>query len=301
MIELAVVIALAITFLGFAVAENKFTIAPLTLGASKDGWRGVFLALPMGLMCMVCDAAVPAGEETRNARRTIPIAIVLTCAIVGIWYMVGFSAFAMARTTADIPVSSIQNGIAPMAARVWGPWKILVSLTAMTASLGAFIPIVTASSRMIFALARKGKLPTALARLHPEFLAPWNAIHIAFAVTLLGISPVFICGPNDTIDWWGSTMGWFIGIVYAAANIVNIVYYWRCVRSQFHPLLNFVVPASALVVQIWVIWQSAIVALWDAGPLGHRAQAFMLGTTLAVTCYSIFMRNRFFASATPEL
>ena len=95
----------------------------------------------------------------------------------------------------------------------------------MTASLGAFIPIITASSRMMFALARQGKLPGVFARLHPKYLAPWNAIHVAFAFTLLGLVPVIFKGPNETIVWWGSTMAWFIGIVYAAANVVNIVYF----------------------------------------------------------------------------
>ena len=116
MIELAVVVALAMTFLGFAIAHGHFTLAPVTLTACHDGWKGVFLALPMGLMCMVCDAAIPAGEETENAARTIPIAILLTCVIIGAWYIVGFSSFAMERTSSDVPISSIQNGVAPMAA-----------------------------------------------------------------------------------------------------------------------------------------------------------------------------------------
>jgi amino acid transporter len=294
LIELAVVAALAFTFLGFAISKGEFTWAPITFAACQDGWKGVFLALPMGLMCTVCDAAIPASEETQNARRTIPLAICLTCLIVGIWYVIGFSAFAMARTSADVPVSSIQNGIAPMAARVWGPWKILVSITAMTASLGAFIPIVTASSRMMFAMAREGKLPGLFAKLHPRYQAPWNAIHLGFAFTFLAMIPVFIQGPNKTIEWWGSTMAWFIGVVYLTANLVNIVYYWRFARSQFHPVLNFAVPGVALLVHLWVLWQSAIVSLWDTGTTGLSAQYFMLATVLAAITYSLLMRTRSF-------
>src|SRR5262249_38961868 len=63
-IEIAVIVALAGTFVVFAVRHGTFTLKPMTFGACKDGWHGIFLALPMGLMCMVCDAAVPAAEET---------------------------------------------------------------------------------------------------------------------------------------------------------------------------------------------------------------------------------------------
>ena len=299
LIELAVVAALAITFLGIAVHNGSFTIAPMTFGAVRGGWWGVFMALPMGMMCMVCDAAVPAAEETENANRTIPIAILLTCLIVGVWYIIGFSAFAMSITPADIPESPVQNVVALMATRVWGPGQILVAMTAMSASLGAFIPIVTASSRMMFALARQGKLPSVFARLHPQYLSPWNAIHVTFAFTFLGMIPVFIpaMGPTKTIDWWSSMMGWFIGIVYVSANAVNIIYFWRCARSRFHPVLNFIVPMAALLVQLGVMWLSAIVEPWRAGLPGRTAQVFMFGATVAIIGFTLLMRNRSFGAA----
>jgi amino acid transporter len=300
LIELAVVAALSFTFMGFAASQGNFTLAPMTFAACQDGWKGIFLALPMGLLSTVCDAAVPAGEETRNARRTIPIAVFLTCLMVGIWYVIGFSAFAMGRSTADVSVSSVQSGITPMAERVWGPWKILVSLTAMSASLGALIPVMTAASRMIFAMAREGKLPGAFAKLNPRYLAPWNAIHLAFAFTFLAILPVFKFGADATIEWWSSTIGWFIGIVYIAANLVNIVYYWRFARSQFHWALNFAIPGVALIVHICVVWQSAIVELWGTGLAGQSAQAFMLVTGVGILVYSLFMRTHSFTHEEPS-
>ena len=294
-IELVVVAALAFTFLGISIANGTFTWAPMTLGACKNGWHGVFLALPMGLLCTVCDAAVPASEETQNARRTIPLAVCLTCLLVGIWYVIGFSAFAMTVTPEDLQVSSAHSIITPMAARVWGPWKILVSLTAMTACLGAFIPIVTAASRMTFAMAREGKLPGVLAKLNPRYQAPWNAIHLAFGCTFIALIPVYIIGQTEALTWWSSTMAWFIGIVYLSANLVNIVYYWRYMRPQFHWILNFAVPAVALAVHIFVVWQSGYVELKGTGMMGVTAQIFMATVALTVLAYSVFMRNHSFA------
>ena len=141
--------------------------------------------------------------------------------------------------------------------------------------------------------AREGKLPATFAKLHPKFLAPWNAIHLSFGFAFVCVMPaVFLCGPNTTIDWWSFTAAWFIGIVYVAANLVNIVYYWRFARSQFNPMLNFVIPSIALMVQVWVVFRSAIVELWDMGAIGRSSQLFMFISAAATIAYSLFMRNR---------
>jgi amino acid transporter len=247
----------------------------------------------MGLMCMVCDAAVPAAEETRNARWTIPVAVVLTCVIVGLWYVLGFSAFSMARSAQDVVGSTIQNDVAPMVNRVWGRMKFLVSLTAMTASLGAFIPIMIGSSRMLYAMAREEKLPRAIAALHGKFQSPWNALHVLFAFTILGTIPaVFLFGTDNTINWWGFTLGWYIAVVYLTANLVNIVYYWRFARARFNPILNALIPAAAIAVQLVFLWQTVIVELWQNGALGRSAQAYIALMSVMTLIYVILIRSR---------
>ena len=189
LIECAVVVALAGTFIGLAVAHGTFTWAPFTFSGCKGGWSSVFLVLPMAMLSMACDGATPAAEETRNARRTIPIAVVLTCTIVGLWYVVGYSAFALADPAADAAALTSQtyaSVVTPLAGQAWGSLKILVTITAMTAATGAAIPGAIAASRVLFAMSRDGKLPGRFSKLHPRFLSPWNALHVVYGAALLG-------------------------------------------------------------------------------------------------------------------
>ena len=46
-----------------------------------------------------------------------------------------FSCFAMARVDGDISNSLTRNAVAPMVERVWGGFRVLVSITAMTAGV----------------------------------------------------------------------------------------------------------------------------------------------------------------------
>jgi amino acid transporter len=289
LIELAVVVALTISLLIYAIGQGTASFEPLTLGACKNGWRGVIYTIPFALMCMVCDAAVPTAEETRNAKWTIPLAVVLTCFLVGVWYIFGFSVWSMAYTP-DPDASNAESAVAPMAELVWGNWKILVSITAMTAALGAQIPILTASSRIMFAMARDNTLPAIFARLHPQLHAPWNSLHLVCAFTFLGVvPPILIFGAQKTVDVWGNLLGWFIAVVYFTANLVNIVYYWRFARERFHWVLNFLIPGCAMVVQLWFVWAFIIKELGDQGTIGQVSQIAIGVTAVLTTLYVTFL------------
>jgi amino acid transporter len=294
LIELAVVVSLAATFIVMAIKHGTFTLAPLTLGACTGRWKGVLLALPLGLLSMACDAATPASEETKNAKWTIPVAVVLTCALVGLWYAVGFSGFALGTNPADqAALSDYISPIIPMAQRVWGPFRFLVALTAMSAAMGGFIPGAIAASRVVFAMGREGKIHRKLGTVHEKTQTPWNALHLVYAAVLIGaFVPLWLVGPDKMMEWWGYVFGWFVGVVYVAANIVNIVFYWRFRRAQFHLVWNLAVPALAIIVQSFVIWQGVFVQLWQAGTSGRSAQAFIAVATLAIGGYVVWVAGR---------
>jgi amino acid transporter len=297
MIEWIVVIVLAATFIGFAIYHHTFTWAPFTLGGCKAGWSSVFLALPMALLSMACDGATPAAEETRNAKRTIPIAVVLTCTLVGLWYVVGYSAFALAGPVVA-GSDSFSSAVTPLAGLVWGPFKLLVSITAMTAAAGATIPGAIAASRVLFSMSRDDKLPRGLSRLHARFLSPWNALNVVFGVAILAALPVtFLYGPLRAIEFWGGVSGWFIAAVYVSANVSCIVYFWRFRRAKFHVIWHLIVPLIGILAQVLVIWRSIIIELWDQGGLGHCAQLLIVLVSVACAIYVFVFRARNPASA----
>ena len=296
MTELAVVVALGLTFLGVAIAKGSFSWDPVLPTTAKGGASGIFLALPMALLSMTCDAATPTSEETKNARRTIPLAVVTTCLLIGVWYVIGFSCFALAaprETLLALAADKSANPITPLAAGVWGRFDVLVIITGMTAAIGALVPCSTAASRVLFAMGRDGTLPRWLGAVHPRYKAPWNALHVVFLATALGVIPVaLLVGATPTINWWTNVFAWYIAIIYICANVSNIIYYRRFLRERFHWSWNLFVPAVGITAQFLVIWQLVIKELWNQGRFGQSAQLFIILATAATALYAYSRRRR---------
>ena len=296
MTELTVVVALGLTFLVLAVPHGLFSWAPVLPQAAKHGWSGIILALPMAMLAMTCDAATPASEETRNARHIIPLTMVVTTALIGLWYVIGFSAFAMAAPPDRIfalAADADATPILPLARDAWGPFSVLVTITGMTAATGALVAGSTAASRVLFAMGRGGVLPPWLGTVHTKFKAPWPALHVVYGISVVAVvSVMLIVGANQTFTWWSNVFAWYIAVAYFFANLANIVYHWRFARERFSLLLNLIIPAIGLIAQLFVVWQLVIVEMWKQHTFGRTGQAFILLGTLATILYVAWMRRR---------
>jgi amino acid transporter len=304
MTELAVVVALGLTFLVVAIAQSRFSWDPLLPTAASNGGSGITLALPLALLAMTCDAATPASEETRNARRTIPLAVVATCVLIGAWYVVGFSSFALAAPREELfslVADPNINPIAPLARRVWGRFDLLVTITGMTASIGALIPCSTAASRVLFAMGRDGNLPGWLGTVDPRSRAPRNALHVVYLATILGVIPVaLVVGETPAINWWSHIFGWYIAVVYFFANLSNLVYYRRCLRHQFHFFWNLLVPVIGIGAQLLVVWQLVVKEMWKDW-FGRSGQIFIVAAMLMTVAYVYLSRGRRVPGDSPRL
>lgn len=119
--------------------------------------------------------------EYRNPRRDVPFALITHVAIVGALYLA---------------VQAVCLGVLPDLARSttpladaaflfmgsWGGW--LLTVGAVISILGTVSNSVLAGPRYLYAIARDGFLPTALAGVHPRFRTPAAAVVVQTAITL---------------------------------------------------------------------------------------------------------------------
>ncbi len=295
MVQLVLMSALAVHFLVIAIGEHRLSSAPFLPSGSAGGWSGVFLALPLAKLSLVCDGAVPASEETRDARRTIPLAIFLALILVGTWDVLAFGAFGLAAPADELVrlgSDPVINPLPVLAERVWGPFKVLITFVGMAAMIGALIPCATASSRMLYSLGRDGTLPPSLTRVHPRFRTPWTALIVVFVLAVCAtLPPALVLGPTATINWWGIVVCWLILSVYFAANLANIVYFWCIRRDRFHPVWNLLMPVIAMLIQIVVLWTTVIKEPWQAGMTGRSAQLFIVAGAVVMALYVFLIRR----------
>ena len=189
-IEIGVVVALSCTIFVVKVGSGEFSLAPVP---SRRGHRG-----PAGVL---------AGHGTGNSflyglRRDFgrwprrPERLVACSLRQHSWRRVGVGIFWVINSWAfsiSVPVERVQELTAagltaatPIAAIFWGPGKIFVIFTAMTAAAAVYVATAVGSSRAIYAMARQGMLPAAFSRLHPRFQVPWNAMHLVYLTSLAG-------------------------------------------------------------------------------------------------------------------
>jgi amino acid transporter len=123
---------------------------------------------------------VPAGESL-DPRRDVPFAMVAT--IVAVMIVMTLTQIVAQGVLANVADHS--TPIADAAAAFLGATgALLIGVGSVVSMTGNNAGQVLSGSRMIFALAEQGQLPRFLARIHPRYRTPANAIVFTSAVAL---------------------------------------------------------------------------------------------------------------------
>jgi basic amino acid/polyamine antiporter, APA family len=124
---------------------------------------------------------VPAGES-KDPRRDVPFAYFATVAVVTLVFLL----IHVALLGTHPALASARTPIADAALRVAGPTAALVvAIGAVVSMTGNNAGQILSGSRMLFALAEGGELPPWLARVHPRYRTPANAIAFTVIVAVV--------------------------------------------------------------------------------------------------------------------
>ncbi|HUN76028.1 MAG TPA: APC family permease [Steroidobacteraceae bacterium] len=201
-------IALAATILGVAlIAETAIILLldvkivhdiPLRAFEISDFLPSRVLAPGLGIAAIYAfnsmigvEGTAIYQEEARNRAVTIPRATYLAVTLVGLFYV--FTAWCLASsvgagTVAGIARSSPGTFLADSSmAHLGKPGAMAVSVLVLTSALAATLGLFNNSARYLYALARDGLLPRALAKTHPRHHSP----HVAALVLSVAMCLVF--------------------------------------------------------------------------------------------------------------
>jgi amino acid transporter len=280
--EIVVFLALAITLIVAAGSNNSLSVFNPNTGNSH-GLGSVFAGMVYTVLAFIgFEASLPLAEETRDPRRTIPRAVLLSCVLIGIFYLIcyyGAIVYFGPNVAADPTHGFFAfNGGDPwdgLANKVWGPLGILVLIAIINSAFANSNAGANAATRVGYALARVGILPRALASVHPRFKTPYIAVHVQGA---LGIAVALILGfalgsPLNAFALLGTIATLIIVIIYILTNLSNIVFYMREHREEMNPLLNIVIPALGILIFIPVLIAAFGIDFGGLGIAGLTAPA----------------------------
>jgi amino acid transporter len=249
--EIGVFAALAIWILLSNLGD--LNLQPFNPNHAPEGaFTGVGKGMVFAILAFIgFEASAPLGEEAKNPRRTIPLAIVGSCLAIGLFYVL--LSYAWVFGEGGVGTFAAKAGASgdpwrEMAKVFWAGGWVLVFAAIINSIIANSNAGFNAATRVYYAMARNGIAPRALGRTHPVFKTPHIAILMNMAIAL---SLSYIMG------WkWGPLNGFFM--IATAATVVVIVvymlvmagsirYYLTVKRDQFNPLLHLVFPVAGIV------------------------------------------------------
>jgi amino acid transporter len=220
---------------GFLREPDLLLHLPEALPAPGDGaaLAGVFSASLVAFFAFIgFDDTVNLVEETREPRRTMPWAILITLVAVTVLYLL--VAFVAVRA---IPLDELAASRAPVALmfeRLTGLSPASITLIAIVATLNGVVIQIIMAARVLYGLARKGRLPALLSRVHPRTQTP-AAATVAVTGSVLALA-LFV--PLDRLAEATSTV---ILVVFTLVNLALLRLKRRGVPA---PAGVFTVPAA---------------------------------------------------------
>ncbi len=194
----AVIVFVVLTGLGLILASSAIvsglaasTAASATASfsvVSGNGWYGTLQSAGLLFFAFAGYARMATlGEEVRNPRRSLPIAIGLALGsalvVYGTVAVVLVSALGVDRLAVTAsPLLELVGGIGGGLG-----WALLVKLLAALACLGSLVGILAGLSRTSLAMARGGDLPGYLGRISPTRSAPIAAEATMAGLAMLGV------------------------------------------------------------------------------------------------------------------
>ena len=195
------------------------------------------------------DAISTLAEEIKgDPGRSVGKAALITLVVMGTIFVV--QTWIATDLAAGLGFKSADTAFYEIAELAAGSW--LATLTAVTTALSWGIALAVTSqsavSRLLFGMARDGKLPKILARVHPKHNTPYMSIYLVAVLSLL-ICYLFI----NSVDTLTSLVnfGALSGFMLLHLTVIN--YYWRrqksgqVVRHLICPVIGFIIVAAIMV------------------------------------------------------
>lgn len=188
LIKVAVLVFFCVVAFTAFEAGNFTPFAPMGIAGITAAASQVFFSY-IGF-----DAASTAGEEAKNPRRDLPLAIVFSLVIVTVIYVAVAVAAIGAMPWQDFDPESTEASLAVIVDLATGAtWAgLIVSFGAVIAIASVVLTVLYGQTRILFAMSRDGLLPGVFQKVNPRRQVPVaNTLIVAgFVSVLAGLIPL---------------------------------------------------------------------------------------------------------------
>ncbi|QJI40891.1 APC family permease [Pseudomonas sp. ADAK2] len=228
--------------------HGELTLAPLYNPATFN-FALLMQAVSIAVLSFLgFDAISTLAEEIKgDPGRSVGKAALITLLVMGVIFVV--QTWIATDLAAGMGFKSADTAFYEIAEIAAGSWLATLTGVATALAWGVAVAITSqaAVSRLLFGMARDGKLPKVLARVHPKHNTPYISIYLV-AVLSLVICYLFI----NSVDTLTSLVnfGALSGFMLLHLTVIN--YYWRrqqsgqVIRHLLCPVIGFIIVAAIM-------------------------------------------------------
>lgn len=265
-VTVAGILLLLVVFKGGDAGQLPIAFTPVD---AISGWGGLGKAFVFIVLAFFgFESCLTVAEETKNPRRNLPIALVGSVTIAGLWFT--FAMYAVVVGFGAKHMNVLANSAEPLrdlAVRYIGPWYgSVIDLAALSAIIAVLLAIHTANFRVLYSLGRDGLLPRVLGHTHPVHKTPHIAI-ICYSIgtLIIGIAGGVAWGPLNAFGDIGYLSSMAMLPVYIITNVALPFFIRKRFPQEFSVLLHVVFPLISSMIFIVGIYLN--MNPWPAEPM----------------------------------
>jgi APA family basic amino acid/polyamine antiporter len=242
-VKVGVLLAFVALGVFFIHPANWHPFIPRSEGGLKYGTLGIFRAASTIFFAYVgFEAVSTAAAEAKNPARDMPVGILGSLAVCTVLYIVLAGVL-----TGMVPFRQL-GGPAPIALAVdrMGPayaWFAVIIKVGAVAGLTSVMLILTyGQTRVFFAMARDGLLPSLFSTLHPKFRTPWiGTLVLGCAIALAAaLLPIDILGNLVSLGTAVAFAIVCISVLWLRAKAPNMYRPYRAPGGIWTPILGII-------------------------------------------------------------
>ena len=249
-------------FVGFGASHvnsyNYSQFAPNGLVGILQGAGFIFFAyLGFGRIAAL-------GEEVKNPKRTLPLAIFLALITSVILYV---ATGLVATGLLDYRILAGSGSPLTDAARATGNFTLIatISFGALIATASVLLTNLIGLSRVSFAMARNGQLPKSLATIHPKLGTPYISILITggLMAILAFLSDLRQAAAITSLSILSTHVILHLSAIRLRKRLPNL----KTFKAPFHPLIPSLGLVSCLIlmfslpVEAWIVWAGVVITI----------------------------------------
>jgi amino acid transporter len=251
--------------------DNFADFAPFGI-TGITGAAGIIFFAYIGL-----DAVSTAGEEVKNPRRTMPLAILIALSVVTAVYILVAIVAVAAQPTSEF--EGQEAGLAAILEKVTG-----TSWPASVLAAGAIISIFSVTlvtiygqTRILFAIGRDGMLPRFFATVNPRTQTPVNnTVVVAIVVALLaGLLPINFLAEMTSIGTLVAFLVVSTGVIILRRTAPDLPRGFKVPGYPVTPILSIlgciwiIIDLRPITIAVFLIWVVVVLVWYFAYGIRH--------------------------------